>query len=223
MFDVRVDLTRLEDEIIKFEKEPIETGKIMFYGDSAFTRWKPERWGFRRMEDDIRAKDGSEAVINHGFGTSTHEEQLYYYRRAVLPWKPRALVMISFGNDIDRGYSPSEMVALRARLCDWARHDIPGIKFYLCDVRPIIKIIDNGGSKSFARDYNNLMRAYCEKYDDCTFVEHTKSPLFYDNPEDIGSYEKIRTDIFVEDQVHYNQKGYDAYREFFLEVLDDIL
>ena len=86
-----------------------------------------------------------------------------------------------------------------------------------------IKIIDNGGSKSFARDYNNLMRAYCEKYDDCTFVEHTKSPLFYDNPEDIGSYEKIRTDIFVEDQVHYNQKGYDAYREFFLEVLDDIL
>lgn len=223
MFDVRVDITRLEDYIENFEKEKIEEGKIMFYGDSAFTRWTTERWGHRMMKDDIRAKDGSEIVINHGFGTSTHEEQLYYYPRAVLPWKPKALVMISFGNDIDCGYSPNEMVSLRARLCDYARHDIPGIKFYICDVRPIRKTIGNNSSMSFIKDFNYLMKAYCEKYDDCTFVEQSKSPLFYNDPADVGDYNKIRTDIFVEDEVHYNQLGYDLYRDFFLEVLDDIL
>lgn len=223
MFDVRVDITRLEDYIKAFEEEPIETGKIMFYGDSAFTRWTTERWGFRMMKDDLRGKDGSEAVINHGFGTSTHEEQLYYYPRAVLPWKPKALVMISYGNDRDCGYSPLEMVALRARLCDWARHDIPGIKFYICDVRPIIKNSNDPKAIALINEFNILMKAYCDKYDDCTFVEHSKSPFFYDNPEDIGSYEKIKTDIFVEDEVHYNQKGYDLYRDFFLEVLDEIL
>lgn len=223
MFDVRVDLTRLEESIINFEKEPIEEGKIMFYGDSAFTRWRTEKWGFRMMKDDIRAKDGSEIVINHGFGTSTHEEQLYYYPRAVLPWKPKALVMISFGNDLNCGYSPSEMVSLRARLCDWARHDIPGIKFYICDVRPIIKDVNNMTALSFINDYNNLTGEYCEKYDDCIFVEHAKCPAFFASPEDVGDYNKIRTDIFVEDDVHYNQKGYDLYRDFFLDVLDDIL
>lgn len=223
MFDVRVDLKRLEDYILDFEKEKIETGKIMFYGDSAFTRWRTEKWGFRMMKDDIRAKDGSEIVINHGFGTSTHEEQLYYYPRAVLPWKPRALVMISFGNDLNLGYSPSEMVSLRARLCAWARNDIPGIKFYICDVRPIQKDIGDMTAQSFIKDFNNLMRAYCDKYDDCTFVEQSKSHLFYNDPADVGDYNKIRTDIFVEDRVHYNQKGYDLYRDFFLDVLDDIL
>ena len=66
MFDVRVDLTRLEESIVNFEKEPIETGKIMFYGDSAFTRWRTERWGFRMMKDDIRARlsDSVEAALH---------------------------------------------------------------------------------------------------------------------------------------------------------------
>ena len=78
-------------------------------------------------------------------------------------------------------------------------------------------------AQSFIKDFNNLMRAYCDKYDDCTFVEQSKSPLFYNDPADVGDYNKIRTDIFVEDRVHYNQKGYDLYRDFFLDVLDDIL
>ena len=71
--------------------------------------------------------------------------------------------------------------------------------------------------------YNELLREYCQKHDDCTFVCHTDSPLFYNNSADVGDYDKIRTDIFVEDQVHYNQKGYDLYKQFFLQVLDEIL
>lgn len=36
--------------------------------------------GHRPMEEDIRMKDGSKAVINHGFSTSTAEEQLYFLK-----------------------------------------------------------------------------------------------------------------------------------------------
>ena len=222
MFDTRVDLTRLEDRIEKFEEKPIETGKIMFYGNSGFTRWGPKH-GHRPLEDDIRMKDGSPAAINHGFGTSTTEEQLYFYRRAVLPWKPRALVLLSYGNNRAQGYSVGEMMSLLARLCDYARHDMPGIKIYLCNIRPLIIYTENPVSIELAEEYNSMLKAYCDRHDDCIYVDHTKSPLFYDSPEDMGGYEKIRTDLFIEDKVHYNQKGYDAYKEFFLEALDDIL
>ena len=113
---------------------------------------------------------------------------------------------------------------MQSRLLEYARCDMPGIKFYLCDVRPLQKTMDDKGVWYYhIIHYNELLKDYCAKHDDCTYVCHTESPLFYDNPNDVGSYDKIRTDIFVEDQVHYNQKGYDLYKEFFMKVLDDIL
>lgn len=39
MFDIPVDLKWLEKDIIAYEQEPIEKGKILFYGHSLFTRW----------------------------------------------------------------------------------------------------------------------------------------------------------------------------------------
>ena len=225
MFDVKLpNLRRLERKyVLEYEKEEIEKGLIMFYGDSSFTRWSTA-WGHRPLEEDIRMKDGSKAVINHGFGTSTAEEQLYFYNRLVRPWEPRALVLNTHGNDISFNYSPEEIIFLQSRVIEYARRDMPGIKFYLCDARPLqITMADQGVFRYHREQYNELLRDYCAKHDDCTYVNHTDSPWFYHELADVGQIDKIRTDVYVEDQVHYNQKGYDLYREFFLEVLDDIL
>ena len=70
MFEPRVPLNRLEKEVIAYEQQPVETGKILFYGSSGFTRWKP-KYGMRPLEDEILGKDGTLACINHGFGSST--------------------------------------------------------------------------------------------------------------------------------------------------------
>ena len=81
----------------------------------------------------------------------------------------------------------------------------------------------NTSKQAFIREYNRLLKEYCDRHDDCTLIEHTKNPAFYASPEYVGGYENIRTDVFIEDDVHYNQKGYDLYRDFFLDALDDIL
>ena len=224
MLNVKVpNLRRLEKEVQKYESQEIEKNLIMFYGDSSFTRWKPQ-WGHSALEDDIRMKDGSKAAINHGFGSSTAEEQLYYYNRIVRPWEPRALVIKAHGNDTGFNYSPEEMIFLQSRLLEYARYDIPGIKFYLCNVLPTQKMMNDREVFYYHTiQYNELLRDYCAKHSDCTYVCYTDSPLFYDDPADIGTYDKVRTDIFVEDQLHFNQKGYDVYKEFFMKVLDDIL
>ena len=49
------------------------------------------------MEEEVRMKDGSQAIINHGFGTSSADDLLYYYDRMVRPYKPRALVLATSG------------------------------------------------------------------------------------------------------------------------------
>jgi lysophospholipase L1-like esterase len=54
-------------------------------------------------------------------------------------------------------------------------------------------------------------------------VDHIHHPIWFDDPKDAGDYKKVRRDIFVEDDVHFNQLGYDLYARFMKEVLQDIL
>jgi len=226
MLDIRIpDIRRLESSIVEYENAEIETGKILFYGDSWFTRWK-EKYGMRPMEDDIRMKDGSKAVVNHGFGSSTAEEQLFYYHRMVKPWAPRALVLRSSGNDRYFNYSVSEVMYLHARLIEYARQDFPGIRFFLCGAAPSMR---NFGTVSwtvwqnYALDYNKVLKAYCAEHDDCTYVSLVDNPLFFENPEDAGDYKKVRQDIYIEDNVHLNQEGYNLFGELFRDVLKELL
>ena len=215
MFEPRVPLKRLEKSILEFEQQPIETGKILFYGSSGFTRWKP-KYGHRPLEEDIPG------CINHGFGSSTAEELLYYYPRAIKPWEPRALVVSIVHNDRGWGYSPNEILTDLAKLFEYARTDFPGIRLYACDTRPTLKFTAEATLR-YCNEFHTLLKEYCARHEDTTYVCHIDSPLWFEKPEDVGDYTKVRTDIFVEDQVHFNQAGYDLYTTFMKDVLKDIL
>jgi hypothetical protein len=224
MLDVRIKkFHRLEKEVVAYEKQEIQKRKILFYGDSGFTRWNTP-FGNRPMEEDLLGKDGSVAVVNHGFGGSTAEEQLYYYNRMILPWEPKVLVNMTHGNDWDAGYTATEIMFLQSRLFEYARRDIPGIHIYACDVRPSVKNREGGSHlRAHELEYNELLANYCSKHDDCTLVSHWDNPLFFVDPNRLGEYDNIREDIFIEYKIHYNQVGYDLYRDFFREVLKDEL
>ena len=223
MFELKIaDLKKYEEVVSEFEKAPIEKGMILFYGSSGFTRWTP-KYKHRPLEEDIRRKDGSPAAVNHGFGGSTIEEGLYYYHRLVKPWEPRAIVLRFYPNDIAYGYSPAEIVYLLAQFCNWARADFPGVKLYLCDAMPHKRFIGGGMWQRLAKQYNALLKAYCDENEDCTYVCQSAWPGFYNDPADAGDYSKVRQDIWVEDEIHLTQEGYDIYRDLFLDALDDIL
>lgn len=217
----RVKLDEYEGYVKALEQGPIEEGKIMFYGSSLLTRWS-EKWKHTNLEDDIRAKDGSKIAVNHGFGGSCVEEQLYYYNRLVKPWKPKALVFSGFLNDSWRGYTVPEIIFLFNRLFDYARHDMPGIHLYLTDIHPCEKHI--GKPVTYWTHYHNELQAYveeyCRKHEDTTLISWLQCPYFFENPEDIGQWDKMRTDFFVEDGVHYTQEGYDLTKKFLLEALE---
>lgn len=216
MFEPRVNLTRLEKEVIAYEQQPVETGKILFYGSSGFTRWKPDRWGHRPLEEDISG------AINHGFGSSTAEELLYYYPRLIKPWAPRALVVSIVHNDRGFDYSVDEIMTNLAKLFAYARTDFPGIRIYACDTRPTLKFRTDA-HVLYRNEFHQMLQAYCDRHEDTTYVCHIESPLWFENPADVGDYDKVREDIFVDDAVHFNQKGYDLYKEFITNVLKDIL
>lgn len=229
MFDIPVELKSLEKEILAYEQQPIEKGKILFYGHSLFTRWGSPKWGYRRMDEDIRMKDGSLAVVNHGFGTSCSEELLYYYPRMVRPWEPKALVLATFANDMMYGYSPEDVMTNISKICHWARTDFPGIRLFLVENHPCprgkdaaIKDIWNNG-KIKREKYNEMLHIYAQTHEDTEVIELWNQPELFETPEDVGNFRKVRNDIFVADQVHPNQAGYDILGPIFRKALDELL
>ena len=224
MFDVRLENIRwLEKEIQRYEQQEILPGKILFYGDSSFTQWQPA-YGHRAMEEDLRASDGSVAVVNHGFGTSTAEEQLYFYDRMVRPWQPRALVSVTRGNDWAAGYSAAEVLFLQSRLFEYARRDMPGIRIFACNSQPNIKSGEAGSNAlSHEWEYNRLLADYCRRHDDCTLVDHWAEPTFFADPDRPHDHSNLRPELYQADKTHFNQEGYDLYAVFFRKVLKDLL
>ena len=223
MFDIVYALNKFESKVNEYETKEMHQNLIMFYGDSAFTRWS-EAFGNENLENEIRMKDGSVAAVNHGLGGSTADQLLYWYSRMVRPYKPRALVLKAYSNDLDHNYSAEQIVFLQSRILDWARIDMPGIKLFVCDAQPQNKEKEQKLTAYYhRREYNELMKTYCEQHDDVTMTWLSRNPELYDNPEDIGNYAKVRDDIWVEDGIHFNNEGYRIYRDFWLKQLDELL
>ncbi len=229
MFDTQINLKWLEKEIVKYESDPVEKDKILFYGHSLFTRWGGAAWGYRRLDQDIRMKDGSLACVNHGFGTSTSEEMLYYYDRMVRPWAPRGLVMMSLSNDGMYGMGVEQTLSNLFRICHWARTDFPGIKIFLIESHPNPKQGQattrdewNAGFHRVRR-YNQALALYAQTHEDTQVIRLWNRPEFFETPEDVGNPHKVRTDIFADDGVHLNQKGYDIFGPIVQDALDELL
>lgn len=222
-FSIRVNLTKYENSIKEFEAKPLEKGKILCYGSSTFTRWKKEKWGNQNIEDVILGKDGSKVMLNHGFGGCTAEELLYYYPRAVRPYEPKALFICIGANDRAFGYSNKEIMAYITKVFDYARADFKDIKFALCDNRPLYKGVGNAPAY-YKRlyDFNDMCKQYCLEHSDCILVEHSSSPMFFDDGFK-GDYSKVRKDIFIEDKVHLTPEGYIQYADFVREQIKELL
>ena len=216
------NLRGFEKTVERYEAQPIEPGKIVFYGSSGFTNWQASNQ-MRPLEEDIRMKDGSLAAVNHGFGGGTMEEGLYYYDRLIKPWAPRAVVLRFYPNDIGAGYTPEEIVYLHALFCHRAKADFPDIKIYLCDAMPHKRYVNNSMWQKMAHRFNRTLQDFCRVNDNCFYVCQSAWPGFYEDPADAGDYSKVRQDIWVADEMHFTQEGYDIYRELFLNALDDIL
>lgn len=218
----RVPLTRLETDVNKIEQQPVRTGGLVFYGDSHFTRWTAA-WGNEPLEDVLSDLPGVPFVLNHGIGGATAEELLYYYPRLVRPYAPRGLVVSAYGNDTMFTYSATEVLALLSRVLEYARTEFPGIRLFICDPKVDSKHIGTDESQwrwLHGRDeFIRLLDHYAEDHPDTRIVKTVNRPEFFARPEDAGDYCKVRTDLFIEDKIHFNREGYDAcgrfYREFF--------
>lgn len=209
-----VDLTRYEHEVARIEAFPPETGKVLLYGSSFFSRWRYEK--ARKQLSD--ATGGVLQVANHGFGGAVTDDLLYHYHRLVRPYRPRAVVIRAGGNDVDMGMEARDAAFLLVRLVCWLKADFPGMP--ICVLKIFDTIYGSSEYKRRAREYNLLLDEIFADVDDVTVLDI--SPFFYEDPRDIGNHSKLRN-AFVEDGLHLTDESYLEMAKYLGNLLVDIL
>lgn len=215
MFGSRLVVKRFEESVLKYEARPVETGRILLYGDSTFTRSSfiytdrhPEK-GLPLMEEEIRRADGSPAVLNHAFGTGSADDLLYYYDRLVRPYQPCALVLSTAGNDFGFGYNAAEVMNVTATLVDWFQADFPDAPVYIFKKIPCLKNKGQVNRSNFLRfEFNDLLEEYAAEKEGVFLLRQQEMSCYYADAADIGDLSKTREDIYDADQVHLNAEGY---------------
>ncbi len=198
----------MEDVVREYEKEPVIKGQIVFYGPSYFTRWASS-WGHKPLRETVLGKSGAQCCINHGFGSSCPEHQLYYYPRMIRPYEPKVLVYGSFGNSDAFGYSSEEAWELAQRVIMYTLTDFPETEVYIVSAVRCRDITEEQIKER--REYNSWLKEFAEKTPRCHYLDTFEHKPLMDN------------DIYIADGVHFNAKGYELFADFFKDALKDEL
>jgi lysophospholipase L1-like esterase len=174
--------------------------QILFVGSSSFTNWK-----------DVQDYFPNNKILNRGFGGSTLTDVVHYEKEIIFPYKPMQIVIYCGENDIAGADSVTgEIVFERFKnLYIDIKKNLPGVFVVYISMKP-------SPARWAMRDRmmrgNELIKRYLRKKKRYTdFINVWEAMLSPDG--------KPMEDIFLDDKLHMNAKGYAIWQKLIQPVL----
>lgn len=172
---------------------------ILFVGSSSFNFWK-----------DMAGYFPNHTLINRGFGGSSLPDVIRYANDIIYPYQLKQVVIYCGENDLamDNNATPQIVLDRVKTLVGMIRGKFKNIPIAFVSIKP---------SPSRAHlmpkmvEANNLVKAYLEKLPKAVYIDVYSKMLQPDG--------KPRTDIFVNDNLHMNAKGYAIWKQAIEPVL----
>ena len=185
------------DDIQKFKHEDSISfppqHAILFVGSSSFTKWT-----------DVQQYFPSYKIINRGFGGSELKDVIRYEKDVIFPYNPKQVVIYCGENDFAYSdtISVQTVVGRFITLFNDIRNRWANIPLAYVSMKP-----------SLARE--KLMPKYEEANKQIkTFLASQKKTVFIDVYHAMLKEDgKPITDLFVEDNLHMNAKGYAIWKK----------
>lgn len=198
-----IDPLRFEEDMEAFAAEdrrsPPPEGAVVVTGSSSVRRWHPT------IEADLAPL----TIIPRGFGGSTMEDALYWIDRVAIAYRPRAVVIYEGDNDTGRYEVPPGTIAGQFQEIAAKIHGaLPGTRIYVVSVKPSVS---RWASWPQAVETNELLKGIAARNDLITYIDVATPMLKADGT--------VMADIFVEDDLHLNPKGYEIWATAIREIL----
>lgn len=155
-----------------------------------------------RMWDDVQTYFPEYNVINNGFGGSHFSDLIYYYDELIARKNPDRLFIYEGDNDIASGKNPRKVRDEARQLIRRIRNDFPQTKIVFIAAKPSI------ARWELKKEYERLNR-YLEQ-----IARRTPNVEFADvwNAM-LDENGEVYRDVFVDDNLHMNEKGYQIWGE----------
>ena len=189
------DPSRWEKDIAAFETADQTNAPpknaVLFVGSSSIRLWNTLATDFEGVQ-----------VIQRGFGGSQMEDVLAFTDRIVLPYEPRSILVYEGDNDIASGKSPEQILRDYQMFVARVQPKLPRTRIGYIAIKPSLKrwhLVDQ------IRAANGLIRDYSARDDRLEFID-IFTPM-------LGSDGTPRKELFIEDGLHMNEKGYRVWTE----------
>ncbi|MEM8952176.1 MAG: GDSL-type esterase/lipase family protein [Pseudomonadota bacterium] len=195
------DPERKRDQVERFTKWLVsEPGSIVITGSSSIRRW-------RSIQDDLAPA----TIIPTGIPGSNINDLDHYLDELVLRFAPEAIVIYQGDNDaaID-GVSVDQVIARFDRIMTRIKAALPGSSLYVMSVKPSIARWQKWPK---ALQINRMLQDRADERSDLIYVD-VATPL-------LGEDGTPRPDLFDEDMVHLNDKGYRVWTSVLQPILAD--
>ncbi len=176
---------------------------LLFVGSSSIRLW-----------DSIEEDMSGHQVVRRGYGGARYSDLAIYLERILDGHKPKALIYF-VANDISgdetRDISPEEVGRLTLFVAETSRRKFPNTPIYFIQITPTPKRWHVWNKIAEA---NRCIQETTRSVDNCRFI-FTQSYFL-----DPHTHEPI-AELFREDRLHLNDKGYDLWAEAIKKGLED--
>lgn len=165
-------------------------GGILFLGSSSIRLWKT-------LAQDLPDLP----VLNRGFGGSQIIDSVNYADRIVFPYRPKHIVLYAGGNDINAKKTPEQVFADFRAFVAKVHARLPRTRISYISIAPnparwsqIVQV----------REANRLIEEYTRTDKRLGFINTF--------PHMLGADGQPKPDIFVDDRLHMNPRGYEIWK-----------
>jgi len=187
------DPNRFKDQVDELDNKQYNFSHdkklVVFTGSSSIRMWK-----------DVQSYFPDYNVINNGFGGSQFSDLLYFYDKMIIKPAPDILFIYEGDNDLADNKKPNKILKEAKELVGKIETDLPHTRIIFISPKPSISRIK---LKNSYITFNKKLKKFCEKDGKIEFAD-----VWYPMLDNKGNVFK---DVFIEDGLHMNKKGYDIW------------
>lgn len=201
-FSQAQETSQFADEVLAIQKKYdsiLDSSRetIVFTGSSSVRIWH-----------DLQERFPKHQIVNSGFGGSQASDLLLYTNELIVRYKPKKVFIYEGDNDISAGKNSKIIISDILQIIRKIRAQNSAVKVVLIAAKPSI------ARWELKRDYKRLNRKFkkmSRKDADISYVDVWKPML---------DRRKVKQDIFIEDGLHMNAKGYEIWYNAMKPFLD---
>ena len=178
------------NELIAGDSAVNKKSVILFTGSSSIRFW-----------ETLKSDFPNHNVINCGFGGSEMTDLINYVDKLIVPYHPKQIFIYEGDNDIGGGKEPDEILKDADRLLVSIRKQMSR-KVQVLFISPKPSIL-RWELKGRYEAYNQKLESWTKQQKKVTFIDVWTPMLDADG--------NVRKDLFIEDGLHMNKKGYDIW------------